>query len=150
MDIKRYAGLHPFFKTHQHVIEFKLIYRLRKKQHFANYSDLGTNPEEIVIETWIHLMDLSLQLGHTLLMVEQYRWTTRLLESRGMSREVIMGSFVEVILSTKEIILRMIQDERQIAAWTHLFHAIRDEIVTTLKEFEPREKTTGPVKLFGQ
>jgi hypothetical protein len=150
MEIKRYAGLHPFFKAHRNVIQFKLIYKLKKKSYFASIMQPGSFPEVIVGEMWINLVDLSLQLGNTSMLIDHYRWTAHMLESRGVLREELQEGFSDVILTTKDIIIKMIQDEKQIAAWTYLFHALRDEFVMTVREAQEVHPLTEPVKLFGE
>lgn len=150
MEIKRYAVLHPFFKAHRNVIQFKLIYKLKKKPYFVNHLQPGAFPEMIVGEMWVNLIDLSLQLGNTGMLIDHYRWITRFLESRGVPREDLVSGFSDMILTTGEVIVKMIHDEKQIAAWTHFFHAIRDEFVMTLREIQITEHPSEPVKLFGQ
>lgn len=150
VELKRYAGLHPFFKAHRTVIQFKLMYKLRKKPYFHNMPCMGPTPEVITTEMWIHLIDLSLQLGHTLILVDHYRWAVRLVESRGVQRQDFVGGFSDVILTTRDIVVKMTQDEKQMAAWTHFFHALREEFVETIRQMETLNPMIEPVKLFGQ
>lgn len=136
MKTQKYKELIKFIQDNEIMICSDIIKTTSSKAYFEQFSANGLIPGEVVTNTFINVLKLSLQLGDTEELKKQYVWTVRMLGSRGMEKSAFIQSFCAYMSSTQEAIEKHICDKEYMALNKEFFTALIEEFVFTANSHE--------------
>ncbi|MCX7842273.1 MAG: hypothetical protein N2489_04270 [Clostridia bacterium] len=129
MDISSYEKLLEIICANETDIISGIISLSKDRSYFKQYAGVGLAPESTVSEIFVKLLMLSLRIGDTENLKEQYAWALKMLGSRGLTKEGFIVSYSEYMDIACKAIESHTTDEELKIKCRELFDAIKEEFV---------------------
>lgn len=118
--------------------EVEIVSNLQKESsgqtYFKQFTSGSLAPGKIVSETFVGLLKLSIRMGNSSSLTEQYQWTKSMLGSRGIDTDSYMRSFLHFIDLVGGVVERYTNSKDELIICKELFQLLKEEFIETVKE----------------
>lgn len=101
MNTGKYTALIPVLEKYREIWKHAIIEVTKEISFFSGFASPGIQPTEVVTETFLPLLELSVKSGNMESLTQQYVWTAGLLEARGMPKVDFIAGFTAYLDQVK-------------------------------------------------